>query len=227
MVQITYYGHSCFMVTMNGTKILFDPFITPNELAKGIDIKTIHPDYILLSHGHGDHVEDAVEIAKQSGAKCIGVYEVMEWLNTQGVENTHAMNTGGNWEFDFGKVKLVNAVHSSTLPDGSHGGNPVGFIIRGLTHKFYYAGDTALTMDMQLIPERYKLDFAFLPIGDNFTMGYKDAARASELINCDDIIGMHYDTFGAIKIDHDIAKNVFSQKGKKLTLMEIGETLEK
>lgn len=227
MVQITYYGHSCFMVNLAGTKILFDPFITPNELAKDIDITTINPDYILLSHGHGDHVADAVSIAKQSGAMCIGVYEVMSWLNAQGVKNTHEMNTGGSREFDFGKAKLVNAVHSSSMPDGAYGGNPIGFVITGKEHTFYYAGDTALTMDMKLIPERHKLDFAFLPIGDNFTMDYIDAARAAEFIKCDDIIGMHYDTFGYIKVDHEAAQNAFSQKGKTLTLMKIGETLEK
>lgn len=227
MVQITYYGHSCFMVNLDGTKILFDPFITPNELAKDIDISTINPDYILVTHGHEDHVADLLPIAKQSGAKIVGAWEIMNWVEAKGYDNLHRMNIGGSWEFDFGRVKMVKAVHSSGMPDGAYGSNPVGYVIKGDNHTFYYSGDTALTMDMQLIPERFKLDFAFLPIGDNFTMDYIDAARAAEFIKCDDIIGMHYDTFGYIKIDHDVAKNAFSQKGKTLTLMKIGETLEK
>lgn len=223
-MQITYYGHSCFGVIVNGKHLLFDPFITPNELAKNIDIKKIKADYILISHGHADHIADAVQIAKHTGAITVSNYEIYQWLLKQGVKTAHPMNTGGKWMFDFGKVKCVKAEHSSCMPDGTYGGNPLGFIIESTEGNFYYAGDTALTYDMKLIGEYRKLDFAFLPIGDNFTMGIENAIIATDFINCEKIIGMHYDTFGYIKINHDEAITKFQRAGKKLTLFKIGET---
>jgi L-ascorbate metabolism protein UlaG (beta-lactamase superfamily) len=224
-MKITYYGHSCFGVEVNGVHLLFDPFISPNPLAEAINVDEIKADYILLSHGHEDHVADAVRIAKRTGAKVIANFEIHCWLNKQGIENTHPMNTGGKWIFDFGKVKCVTAVHSSSLPDGSYGGNPMGFIIETDSRNFYYAGDTALTYDMKLIGDYRKLNFAFLPIGDNFTMGVDNAIIASKFINCDKIIGMHYDTFGYIKIKHEEAIAKFERAGRSLTLMEVGQTL--
>jgi L-ascorbate metabolism protein UlaG (beta-lactamase superfamily) len=137
------------------------------------------------------------------------------------------MNIGGKIVQDFGNVKCVNAVHSSSLPDGTYGGNPMGFVIESTEGNFYYAGDTALTYDMKLIGEYRSVDFAFLPIGNNFTMGIDNAIIASEFVNCNDIIGMHYDTFGYIKIDHEEAVRKFDRSGKKLTLLKIGETLSK
>ncbi len=226
-MQITYYGHSCFGVEVNGKHLLFDPFITPNELAKNIDANTVKADYILISHGHEDHIADAVSIAKRTGAKVICNWEVNVWLQKQGLENIHPMNTGGKVKLDFGNVKCVNAVHSSSLPDGSNGGNPMGFIVESIEGNFYYAGDTALTYDMKLIGEYRTIKFAFLPIGDNFTMGPENAMIASEFINCKDIIGMHYDTFGYIQIDKAEAQRKFELSGKKLTLLEIGQTITK
>ena len=158
-MKITYYGHSCFEIVVNGKKLLFDPFISPNELAKSIDITQIKPDYILVSHGHWDHIADAVTIAKQSGATIIANYEVTQWLKKEGVEKVHEMNTGGKWMYDFGKVKCVAAMHSSSLPDGAYGGSAMGFIIESSEGNFYYAGDTALTYDMKLIGEFRKLNF--------------------------------------------------------------------
>ena len=225
-MKVTYYGHSCFAVFAEGKNILFDPFISPNELAKGIDINKIKADYILISHGHEDHVADAVAIAKTTGAKVVTNWEIFTWLGKQGISNAHPMNTGGKWMFDFGKVKCVNAVHSSSLPDGTYGGNPMGFILETKSGNFYYAGDTALTYDMKLIGEFKKMDFAFLPIGDNFTMGVDNAVIAADYINCNKIIGMHYDTFGFIKIDHKEAKEKFNRAGKELILLNIGETKE-
>lgn len=224
-MQVTYYGHSCFSVTVNGKHLLFDPFIRPNELAKNIDVKKIKADYILISHGHEDHTADAVELAKLTGAITISNYEIYNWLLKQGVKGCHPMNTGGKWMFDFGKVKCVTAEHSSSLPDGTYGGNPMGFIIESSEGNFYYSGDTALTYDMKLIGEYRKLDLAFLPIGDNFTMGIENAILASSFINCPHIIGMHYDTFSFIKIDHKEATDKFQRAGKKLTLFNIGETI--
>lgn len=226
-MKITYYGHSCFGIEVNGKNLLFDPFITPNELAKSVDVNSVPADYILISHGHSDHVADAVSIAKRTGATVVAAYEITEWAGKQGVKNVHPMNTGGKWQFDFGYVKCVVAVHSSSFPDGSYAGNPMGFIIESTAGNFYFAGDTALTYDMKLIGEyRSGLDFALLPIGGNFTMGVDNAIVASEFIKCDKIIGMHYDTFGYIKIDHEEAKKKFQRAGLSLTLMEIGQTIE-
>jgi L-ascorbate metabolism protein UlaG (beta-lactamase superfamily) len=225
-MKFTYYGQSCFQVETKDTSILFDPFIRPNELAKHIKVEDIKADYILVSHGHGDHVADCVEIAKNTGATVVGAFEVVNWLQKQGVEKIHPMNHGGRWNFDFGWVKCTNAIHSSNMPDGSYGGNPMGFIVNTNEKTFYYAGDTALTMDMQLVPRWAKLDFAVLPIGDNFTMGYEDAIIAAELIQCKKIIGVHYDTFGYIKIDHEKVKKAFSDAGLELLLVEIGKSIE-
>jgi L-ascorbate metabolism protein UlaG (beta-lactamase superfamily) len=226
-MNITYYGHSCFGVEINGKHLLFDPFISPNELAKKIDINTIKIDYLLISHGHEDHIADAEYLAKKTKAKIICNWEIFNWLKNKGVENIHPMNTGGKAKLDFGNVKCVAAQHSSGLPDGSYGGNPMGFVIESSEGNFYYAGDTALTYDMKLIGEYRKIDFAFLPIGDNFTMGVDNAIIACDFIACNNVIGMHYDTFGYIKIDKEDAKSKFNLNGKNLTLLEIGETLKK
>lgn len=223
MMQITYYGHSCFLVETNGKKLLFDPFISFNELVKGFDISSIEADYILQSHGHTDHIADTISIAKNTNAKVICNWEIHEWLNKQGIMNTHPMNIGGKWQFDFGTVKCLTAQHSSGLPDGSYGGNPMGFLITNDKDKFYYAGDTALTMDMKLLPLWCKLDVAFLPIGDNFTMDANDALLASDFIECNNIIAMHFDTFGFIKVNHEQVNNLFLSKDKKIKLPKIGE----
>ena len=225
-MKLTYYGHSTFLLETKGTNILFDPFITPNELAKDVDVNSIPADFILISHGHEDHVADAVGIAKRTGATVVSNFEIVTWFGSQGVEKGHPMNHGGSWSFDFGKIKYVNAVHSSVLPDGTYGGNPGGFIISSDERNIYYAGDTALTYDMKLIGESEHIDYAILPIGDNFTMGLSDAVRAADFVNCNEVIGMHYDTFGFIVIDKKEAKNKFSAAGKKLTLLNIGETIE-
>ncbi len=226
-MNITYYGHSCFGVEINGKHLLFDPFISPNELAKGINVNTVPADYILLSHGHGDHIADAENIAKRTNAKLISSAEIVSWFEKKGIENTRGMNIGGKIKLDFGNVKCVVAQHSSSMPDGSSGGNPMGFVIESGEGNFYYAGDTALTYDMKLIGDYRSVDFAFLPIGDNYTMGIDNAIIASDFIKCNDIIGMHYDTFGYIMIDHQEAISKFDRSGKKLTLMEIGSTLKK
>jgi L-ascorbate metabolism protein UlaG (beta-lactamase superfamily) len=213
-------------VDTGGKNLLFDPFITSNDLAKHINIADIKADYILLSHGHSDHTEDAVRLAKQNKATIIAAFEVATWMNRHGIEKYHPMNTGGKWTFDFGTVKCTNAIHSSNMMDGSYGANPMGFIVTTADKTFYYSGDTALTMDMRLIPRWGKLDFAVLPIGDNFTMGYEDAIVAAEMIQCQNIVGVHYDTFGYIKIDHEKAKKAFADAGLNLHLIKIGESID-
>lgn len=226
-MQFTFYGHACFSVKIKDKNILFDPFIRPNELAKDIDIKKIKADYIFISHGHEDHIADAKELALQTGATIVSNYEIYTWFLGQGLENAHPMNHGGTWDFDFGQVKMVNAIHSSTMPDGSNGGNPAGFVFTTEEGNFYYAGDTALCMDMKLIPMTCKdLHFCILPIGNNFTMGVNDAILAADFVACERVIGVHYDTFGFIKIDKEAAKLAFAKNGKELILIEIGETIE-
>jgi len=224
-MQITFYGHSCFEVEISGKKLLFDPFISPNDQAKEIDISTIKPDYILLSHGHQDHVADVETIYNQSDAQIISTFEVVSWFEAQGLEKIHPMNHGGAWAFEFGQVKMVNAVHSSVMPDGSYGGNPAGFVISTGDKSFYYAGDTALHYDMKLINEEFDIDFAFMPIGSNFTMGINDAIKAADFVDTSKIIGMHYDTFPFIEIDHKHAISSFSDAQKELVLMKIGEKI--
>lgn len=226
-MKFTYYGHACFAVEIKGKKILFDPFITPNELAHNIvSLDDIECDYIFISHGHADHIADAVALAQKTGATCVAAFEVTDWLQKQGVEKVHPMNTGGKWNFEFGTVKCVVAQHSSGLPDGSYGGNPMGFVFITDEKDFYYSGDTALTLDMQLIPRWAKVDFAVLPIGDNFTMDAEDAVAAAEFVQTKKVVGVHYDTFGFIKIDHHQARKHFSEKGLQLLLPAIGESVE-
>ncbi len=226
-MKLTYYGHSCFSVIVKGKKLLFDPFITYNELANNIiDVDQIQADYILLSHGHADHIADCVRIATRTGAKVICSWEIGEWLQKQEVTNIHQMNTGGKWNFGEFTAKCVVAQHSSGLPDGTYGGNPMGFIIYTDEGNFYYSGDTALTMDMQLIPRWAKLNFAVLPIGDNFTMDAADAAECARMVNCKTVVGVHYDTFGYIKIDHRHAVKTFADAGVELKLVTIGNTIE-
>lgn len=225
-MRITYYGHSCFQVIVNGKKLLFDPFISENPLASSVDVEKIEADYILASHGHDDHIADLEKIAKRTNATVIANFEIATWFQKRGVKNVHAMNTGGHWMFDFGKVKCVQAIHSSSMPDGTYGGNPMGFLIEAPQGSFYYAGDTALHNDMKLIGDYKRMNFAFLPLGNNYTMGIDNAVIASDFIRCDKIIGMHYDTFDMIKIDHKEAKHKFELSGKDLQLMQIGESRE-
>ncbi|RYY22034.1 MAG: metal-dependent hydrolase [Sphingobacteriaceae bacterium] len=224
-MKITYYGHATIMLETEKAKLLFDPFISPNELAKDIDIDAIKPDYILLTHGHGDHVADVFTIQKNSGATIICIAEIAGWLGNNDVDKVHSMNIGGSFNFDFGRVKMVNAIHSSSMPDGSYGGNPAGFVIYADGKKVYIAGDTALTYDMKLLEDE-NLDLAFLPIGDNFTMGPDDAVKAAGFINCKNIIGVHFDTFPPIKLDHEAAKEKFAAAGLNFTLPEIGQVIE-
>ncbi len=225
-MNITFLGHSSFLIETGSKTLLFDPFISPNPLAKDIKLEELKPDYILLSHGHEDHVADVEEIAKNSGATIIANFEVATWFGNKGIEKTHPMNHGGSWDFDFGRVKFVNAVHSSCMPDGSYGGNPGGFVIEADGKTFYYAGDTALTLDMKLIAEEFRIDLAFLPIGSNFTMGYKDAMKAAKFVNTKKVIGMHFDTFPYIIVNHEEALNEASKNGIELTILEIGASVQ-
>lgn len=223
-MKTTYYGQSTIAIETESATLLFDPFITPNPAAKDVDINSLKPNYILVSHGHGDHVADLIAIQKASGAKIICIAEIAGWLNNQGIDNVHGMNIGGGFNFDFGRVKMVNAVHSSTMPDGSAGGNPAGFLLYIDGKKIYFAGDTALTYDMKLLEDE-NLDWAYLPIGDNYTMGVDDAIKATNFINCKNIIGIHYDTFPVIQIDKEDVQAKFIKAGINFKLPAIGESI--
>ena len=225
-MKITYYGHSCFAAHISDKVLLFDPFITQNELARNIDVNRIAADYILISHGHSDHMADAGAIAKRTGATIVSNFEIVQWFGKQGLQKAHPLNHGGGHRFDFGRVKLVNAIHSSSLPDGTYGGNPGGFIVESTQGNFYYSGDTALTMDMKLIGESTELRFAALCLGDNFTMDATDAIKAADYVRCREILGLHFDTFPPIKIDHRTTVEKFKTAGKNLFLLEPGQSHE-
>jgi L-ascorbate metabolism protein UlaG (beta-lactamase superfamily) len=224
-MKVTFYGHASVGIKVGGKHLLVDPYISANPLAEHIDIETLKADYILLTHAHGDHILDVEAIAKRTNAVIVSNAEIAGYYSARGFES-HPMNHGGSWNFDFGKVKYVNAVHSSSFPDGTYGGNPGGFVIEGERKNIYIAGDTALTMDMKLIPMRTKLDLAILPIGDNFTMDVDDAIIASDFVQCDKVLGVHYDTFGYIKIEKKEAIQKFFEKDKDLMLLEIGDSIE-
>jgi len=224
-MKITFYGHASLGIEIGGKNIIVDPYITANELASHINIDELKADYILVTHAHGDHVLDVEAIAKRTGAVIVSNAEIAGYFAGKGLKS-HPMNHGGSWKFDFGTVKYVNAIHSSSFNDGTYGGNPGGFVIEGEHKNVYIAGDTALTYDMKLIPLRTKLDLAIFPIGNNFTMDVEDAIIASDFVECDKILGCHYDTFGYIKIDKEEAKKKFFDKGKDLMLLEIGNSID-
>lgn len=224
-MRFTYYGQAGFGVEIKGRKILFDPFITKNPLAKNINIQSIKADYLFISHGHDDHVADALALAKQTNALCVGAAEVAKWFQKNGIKNVRPMNPGAPIQFDFGTVRGVNAIHSSSFPDGSYAGNPMGFVLTSDEGNFYFAGDTALTTDMQLVARFAKLNFSVLPIGGNYTMDVNDAIIAADFVQCNTVVGVHYNTFDLIKIDTEKAVADFKAAGKTLLLPDIGEMI--
>ena len=225
-MKVSYFGHACFLVEIGNKSILFDPFIKPNPLASKVNISQINPDYILLSHAHNDHIADLEEIAKQSNAEIVSIYEISSWLEEQNYTNQlHGMNIGGTLNADSFSIKMVSAMHSSTLPDGKPGGVAAGYVIKSMDKTMYFAGDTALTYDMKLIGEEFDIDFAILPIGGYFTMDISDAVKAADFVKTDKIVGMHYDSFPPIEIDHVEAQMVAKTGKKELMLIEIGNNI--
>jgi L-ascorbate metabolism protein UlaG (beta-lactamase superfamily) len=200
---------------------LVDPFISGNPKASSINIQDLNPHVILLTHAHQDHILDVEKIAKDNDALIVSNFEIVSHFQNKGL-NGHPMNHGGKWTFDFGELKYVNAIHTSSFPDGSYGGQPGGFVLSADSKIIYIAGDTALTYDMKLIANEFRLDLAVLPIGDNFTMGIDDAIIASDFVDCKKVLGYHFDTFGFIEIDRNGAVEKFSNNGKELILLEIG-----
>ena len=224
-LKITWYGHACFLIETNKTKLLVDPFLSGNPLAP-VQADEMAADYILVSHGHGDHLGDTVEIAKRTGSTVISNFEIQNWLVNQGVKYVHPQHIGGGFDYPWGRVKLTIAHHGSALPDGAYGGNPCGFLFYMQDKKIYHACDTGLFYDMKLIGEE-GIDLAILPIGDNFTMGPEDALRAVKLIEPDQVVPIHYNTFDVIKQDpHAWASRVEKETSAKVAVMEPGDHLE-
>jgi L-ascorbate metabolism protein UlaG (beta-lactamase superfamily) len=223
VVELTYHGHACFSVTVDDTHLLIDPFLTGNDLAD-VTADQVEADYILVSHGHADHVGDTVAIAKRTGAMTISNFEIHNWLLAQGVESAHPLHIGGGYDFPFGRVKLTIAHHGSAMPDGTYGGNPAGFLLTLGDKNIYHACDTGLFYDMKLIGEE-GLDVAILPIGDNFTMGPDDALKAVKLLEPKVVIPIHYDTFDVIKQDPDsFAASVDAETSAKGVVLNSGDT---
>jgi L-ascorbate metabolism protein UlaG (beta-lactamase superfamily) len=226
-LKITYYGHSAFLLESDEHKIVVDPFLAPNNPAATVSVDQVEADFILLTHGHNDHTADAAALAKRTGALVIGNFEVVNWLAEQGAKQVHGMNTGGAFTFPFGRVKLTIAHHSSTMPDGSSGGHPNGMIVSlNDGRDLYFAGDTALTYDMRLIGEAGGVDLAFLPIGDNFTMGPDDAVLAAQFVQTKHVIPVHYNTFPTIEQDaHAFAEKLRRQAEIDCTVLKPDESL--
>ena len=227
-MKAIYHGHSCVEVKMQSDgkdfTAFIDPFITGNPLSD-IEAKDVKCDYIILTHGHADHFGDTIDLAKNNDATVIATAEIADYLESKGVK-AHAMNLGGAYYFPFGKIKLTLAHHSSSLPDGTYAGDPAGILLINDNKALYHAGDTALFHDMKLIGEVNKIDYAFLPIGDNFTMGIDDAVKACQFTNSATVTPIHYNTFDVIKVDDEEFKRKIEAVGKKCNIMEAGDEVE-
>lgn len=226
MARLTWHGHSCFtLVTDDGTKIIFDPWLDENPVADISADQIGELDYILVSHGHFDHFGDGIKLARQTGALLVSTFEIASFAESQGIENVHSMSIGGGYDFPFGRVKMTPAEHGGQVAGdetGAYTTTPAGFLLelkrtdRAAPRSLYHAGDTALIMDMQLL--RGQVDIALLPIGDNYTMGPADAVRAIDFINPDVVIPMHYNTFDLIKQDPEAFRRSVGNRAEVVVL---------
>ncbi|MBM4174668.1 MAG: metal-dependent hydrolase [Ignavibacteria bacterium] len=223
-MKLTYFAHSAFLVEFENFKILLDPFITGNPLAT-VEAKNLNADYIILTHGHGDHFGDTIDIARRCKSTVIAVNELANYANSKGV-TAHNMHIGGVYNFPFGKVKFTIAHHGSSSPEGDYMGEPAGILLTLNGKTIYHAGDTGLFMDMKLIGETNKIDIALLPIGGNFTMDVEDAIKATEFLNAKLTIPIHYNTFPVIQADPDSFVKKLKAIGLEAKRLNFGETIE-
>jgi L-ascorbate metabolism protein UlaG (beta-lactamase superfamily) len=226
-MDIRYLGHATFELTEGDARILIDPFLAPNNPAASVTADEVEPTHILLTHGHADHVADAVAVAKRTGAHCVAIVELANWLADQGVENVSDPNIGGTVEFDWGWVKLVQAFHTSTTPDGKAIHSPAGLVIYVSGKTVYHLGDTGLFGDLELIARRTPVDIALIPIGGHYTMDRHDAAVAAELIAAPTVIPCHYNTFPPIVADAEAFKSaVEKQTTSRVVVLEPDQTYD-
>ncbi len=236
-MEIRFLGHACFELSAGDARVLVDPFLAPHNPAAPVSAEEVDPTHILITHGHADHVADAVSVAKRTGAHCVAIVEIASWLNAQGLEAVSDPNLGGTVEFDWGWVKLVQAFHTSTLPGSAETpfsaetgvviGMPSGLVINVGGTTVYHLGDTCLFSDLKLIAERTPVDVALIPIGGHYTMDRHDAVVAAELIGAGTVIPIHYNTFPPIETDAEAFKSdVESKTGSKVVILEPGATHE-
>jgi L-ascorbate metabolism protein UlaG (beta-lactamase superfamily) len=224
MAKLTYFSHSAWKIETNGTTILIDPFLDDNPTSP-VKSKDVKADFIIITHAHGDHVGDSIPIAKEHNATIISNFEIANWCGEQGV-TAHPLHIGGGHDFSFGKVKLTQAFHGSSFPDGSYGGMPAGALIKLEGKTVYHSGDTCLFGDMKLIAEMNPIDVALIPIGDNFTMGLEDAVKAVEFLNPKQVIPMHYKTFDVINVDPNEFVAKVTALGVNAQVLDYGGSIE-
>ncbi len=224
MAKLTYFSHSAWKIETGNFTILIDPFLNDNPTSP-VKASEVNADFIIITHGHGDHVGDSIEIAKANNSTIITNFEIANWCGEKGV-NAHPMHIGGAKEFPFGNVKLTQAFHGSALPDGSYGGMPAGVLVTVEGKTLYHTGDTGLFGDMKLIGEMNPLEIALIPIGDNFTMGIDDAVKAVEFLKPQKTIPMHYKTFDVINADPDVFVNRIKQIGQAAEVLDYGGSIE-
>ncbi|HYC81210.1 MAG TPA: metal-dependent hydrolase [Solirubrobacterales bacterium] len=224
-MEIKFHGQSCFELSNGETTVLTDPFLKPNNPAAVATAEEVNATHVAISHGHADHVADAVAVLKRTGAEAIAIVELANWLGEQGVESVKDPNFGGTVEYEWGYVSLVPAWHTNTLPDGTVIGPPAGLVIKIGETTVYHAGDTCLFSDMKLIAERSDIDVFLVPIGGHYTMDRRDAVRACEFVGAPTVIPMHYDTFPPIETDAEAFKSdVESQTSSRVVVLEPGES---